>query len=101
MRRKLSLFFLVTFAVLATARIAAAANGGFTPEFPHSANAHRINTAYFYGELQKYPGGGPALARRTIQYNFGVPINYYILINFVGFRKVVDAQRAIRFLTGS
>jgi len=46
-RRKLSLFFLVTFAVLATAGIAAAANGGFTPEFPHSPNAERINTAYY------------------------------------------------------
>ena len=47
MRRKLSLFFLVTFAVLATAGIAAAANGGFTPEFPHSPNAEHINTAYY------------------------------------------------------
>jgi cytochrome c oxidase subunit 2 len=46
-RRKLSLFFLVTFAVLATAGIAAAANGGFTPEFAHSPNAERINTAYY------------------------------------------------------
>ena len=47
MRRKLSLFFLVTFAVLATAGVAAAANGGFTPEFAHSPNAQRINTAYY------------------------------------------------------
>jgi cytochrome c oxidase subunit 2 len=46
-RRKLSLFFLVTFAVLATAGVAAAANGGFTPEFAHSPNAARINTAYY------------------------------------------------------
>jgi cytochrome c oxidase subunit 2 len=46
-RRKLSLFLLVTFAVLATAGIAAAANGGFTPEFAHSPNAERINTAYY------------------------------------------------------
>jgi cytochrome c oxidase subunit II len=46
-RRKLSLFFLVTFAVLATAGIAAAANGGFTPESAHSPNAARINTAYY------------------------------------------------------
>jgi len=37
----------VTFAVLATAGIAAAANGGFTPEFAHSPNAQRINTAYY------------------------------------------------------
>jgi cytochrome c oxidase subunit 2 len=41
------LFFLVSFAVLATAGIAAAANGGFTPEYPHSPNAQRINTAYY------------------------------------------------------
>jgi cytochrome c oxidase subunit 2 len=46
-RRKLSLFFLVTLAVLATAGIAAAANGGFTPESAHSPNAARINTAYY------------------------------------------------------
>ena len=52
---------------------------------------NRINTAYFSGEATKYPGGGPALAEKTIQYNFGIPINYYIVINFVGFRKMVDA----------
>jgi cytochrome c oxidase subunit 2 len=46
-RGKLSLFFLVTFAVLATAGVAAAANGGFTPELAHSPNAQRINTAYY------------------------------------------------------
>jgi cytochrome c oxidase subunit II len=46
-RRKLCLFLLVTFAVLATAGIAAAANGGFTPESAHSPNAERINTAYY------------------------------------------------------
>lgn len=51
----------------------------------------RINTAYFTGDARKYPGGGPALAKKTIQYNFGIPINYYIVINFVGFRKLVDA----------
>ncbi len=51
---------------------------------------NRINTAYFTGEADKYPGGGPALAERTIQYNFGIPINYYVVINFVGFRKMVD-----------
>ncbi len=52
---------------------------------------NRINTAYYLGDAQKYPGGGPALAKKTIQYNFGVPIHYYITINFVGFRKIVDA----------
>ena len=52
---------------------------------------NRINTAYFYGEAKKLPGGGPALAEKTIQYNFGVHINYYIVVNFGGFKKGVDA----------
>jgi len=56
---------------------------------------NRINTAYFSGEASKYPGGGAALAEKTIQYNFGIPINYYIVINFVGFRKMVDALGGI------
>ncbi len=51
---------------------------------------NRINTAYFMGDARDYPGGGPALAKKTIQYNFGIPIHYYIAINFVGFRKLVD-----------
>jgi cytochrome c oxidase subunit II len=46
-RRKLSFVIVVALTVLATAGIATAANGGFTPEFAHSPNAHRINTAYW------------------------------------------------------
>jgi cytochrome c oxidase subunit 2 len=32
---------------LATAGIAAAANGGFTPQFAHSPNTHKTNTVYY------------------------------------------------------
>ena len=32
---------------LATAGVAAAANGGFTPEFAHSPNTHHTNTVYY------------------------------------------------------
>ena len=39
--------FLVSVAVLVTAGVAAAANGGFTPEYAHSPNAQRISTAYY------------------------------------------------------
>jgi len=46
-RRKLLALALVGVAVLATAGIAAAANGGFTPQYAHSPNAHRINDAYW------------------------------------------------------
>ena len=51
----------------------------------------RINTAHFYGDLYKYPGGGPVLAKKTVQYNLGVPVHYYVRIDFKGFEKIVDA----------
>jgi anionic cell wall polymer biosynthesis LytR-Cps2A-Psr (LCP) family protein len=35
------------------------------------------------------------LAKRTIQSNFGVPVHYYIRVNFDGFRKIVDALGGI------
>jgi cytochrome c oxidase subunit II len=46
-RRKLAFVVVVALTVLATAGVAVAANGGFTPQFAHSPNAHRINTAYW------------------------------------------------------
>lgn len=51
----------------------------------------RINTAHFYGDLYKYPGGGAALAKKAVQYNLGVPVHYYVRIDFKGFEKIVDA----------
>ena len=50
----------------------------------------RINTAYVYGDLGKEPGGGPALAKRTVQYNLGEPIHYYVRLNFSAFENVVN-----------
>ncbi len=50
----------------------------------------RINTAYYLGEKNDYPGGGPALAMKTVQYNFGVPVHFYVEVDFDGFRKIVD-----------
>jgi LCP family protein required for cell wall assembly len=51
----------------------------------------RINTAHVWGDLYKYPGGGPALAKRTIYENFGIPIDYYVSVDFDGLMKIVDA----------
>ncbi len=59
------------------------------------AGENRINTANFYGEQTNYPGGGPALAKKTVEYNFAIPIHYYILIDFNGFRKIIDALGGI------
>lgn len=58
-----------------------------TPGFEEN----RINTAHYTGDARNYPGGGPALAKKTVQYNFGVPVNYYIRVDFDGFRKLIDA----------
>jgi len=46
-RRKVAFVVVVALAVLLTAGVAAAANGGFTPQFAHSPNAHKTNTAYY------------------------------------------------------
>ncbi len=50
----------------------------------------RINAAHVYGELDKYPGGGPGLAKKTVELNFGIPIHYYALVDFNGFIRIVD-----------
>ena len=46
-RRTLSLVGFLGVAVLATAGVAVAANGGFTPPDAYSPNAHRINETYY------------------------------------------------------
>ncbi|MBN1888785.1 MAG: LCP family protein [Thermoflexales bacterium] len=50
----------------------------------------RINNAHFLGEAYDYPGGGPALAKKTVQYLVGVPVHYYVRVNFTAFEKLVD-----------
>lgn len=50
----------------------------------------RINTAHYIGEIQDHPGGGPALAARTVQYNLGIPIDHYARVNFTAFERSVD-----------
>ncbi|MEX1248703.1 MAG: LCP family protein [Anaerolineales bacterium] len=55
---------------------------GFTP--------NKINTAYYFGELYKIPGGGPELAMRTIEQTIGVPIDFYAQVDFDAFVKFID-----------
>jgi LCP family protein required for cell wall assembly len=54
----------------------------------------KLNSAHFYGELEK-PGSGPQAARRAIQYNIGVPINYTARVDFRGFERLIDALGGI------
>lgn len=56
------------------------------PGFGH----HKINTAYFLGEGNRLPGGGPQLATDTVEQFLGVPIQYYAQIDFMAFVKFID-----------
>lgn len=49
----------------------------------------RINQANFFGDLNNYPGGGPALAMLTVTQNLGIRVDKYVLINFDVFERVV------------
>lgn len=55
----------------------------------------RINTAYHYGAFYKYPGGGPALARETVEQTLKIKINYFIAIDWVAFATIIDALGGI------
>jgi LCP family protein required for cell wall assembly len=50
----------------------------------------RINMAYADGEGSKLPGGGPELARKTVEQFIGVPIQYYAQIDFSTFSSFID-----------
>ncbi len=56
------------------------------PGFKHG----KINTAYYLGDAYKMPGGGPALAVKTVESFLGVPINYYAQIDFGAFVRFID-----------
>ncbi len=50
----------------------------------------RINTAYEYGVMNNYPTGGTGLLKDTILYNLGMRIDHIAIVDFDGFRKIVD-----------
>ena len=55
----------------------------------------RINTANVWGYSRKYPGGGPALLKRTIEVSFGIPLDYYVMVDFKGFQRIIDTLGGI------
>lgn len=40
--------------------------------------------------------GGPGRVAKTIEQTFGIPVNHYLLVDFNGFRSIVDALGGIR-----
>ena len=55
----------------------------------------RINTANVWGYRKEDPDAGPALLRVTIESNFDIPIDGYLMIDFDAFVKIVDAMGGI------
>jgi LCP family protein required for cell wall assembly len=58
---------------------------------------HKINGAYNIG-VQEDPVSriaGVLMMRDTIEYNFGVPIDEFVLVDFDGFEEVIDAVGGI------
>ena len=50
----------------------------------------RINQAHYLGEVNEYPGGGPALAIDTVEGFLGIDIHYYGAVNFDAFTEFID-----------
>ena len=57
---------------------------------PNGTFSDRINTAYVLGETQGYPGGGIGTVEATVESLLGMKIDHYILVDFEGFKQVVD-----------
>ena len=57
---------------------------------PGESQFSRINTAWTFGEAAKLPGGGPVEAMKTVSQFLGVPIQYYIQVNFDTFISFIN-----------
>lgn len=55
----------------------------------------RINTAFVYGATGNNPAGGAALAMSTVEFNLGVHIDHYIMIDFAAFINGINALGGI------
>ncbi len=51
----------------------------------------RINTAFVYGSTGNNPAGGAQLSMQTVEYNLGVPVDHYVLVDFSAVIQGVDA----------
>jgi LCP family protein required for cell wall assembly len=50
----------------------------------------RVNTAYEYGQMHHYPGGGAALLKATLLYNLGIRIDHLAIVDFTVFTRIVN-----------
>lgn len=55
----------------------------------------KINSAYAYGEAKKPNQGGFILAKAEVSYLINQPIHYVVVIDFDGFKNLIDALGGI------
>ncbi len=55
----------------------------------------RINTAFVYGSAGNNPAGGAELAKQTVEYNLGVPVHYYVMVDFNAVTQGIDTLGGI------
>ncbi len=59
----------------------------------------KINLALPHGHGVEYAnGGGGGLIKDTIEYNLGIPIDYYARIGFDGFKTIIDTLGGIEII---
>ena len=57
---------------------------------PGNYAENRINAAYVLGENGEWEGGGIGTVRRTVEHLLGIELDHHVIIDFDGFREVVD-----------
>lgn len=55
----------------------------------------KINAAYSYGGFYGYEGGPAAAAVAAVEHDFNIRIDHYVVIDWVGFVKLVDAMGGV------
>ena len=50
----------------------------------------RLNLAWGRGDAVGWTDGGWGLFRQTVLYNFGIELHYYALVDFTGFKTIID-----------
>jgi len=60
-----------------------------------SGNYYRINSLYSLGEVNEQYDGGAALVTDTVSQITGLPMHYYIRVDFNGFKKIIDSLGSI------
>lgn len=67
-------------------------------QVPGYSELQRINTPMVLGEIRQ-PGLGPSLAMQTVQYNLGIRVNEYVLMDFQAAIDLVNVIGGIEVTT--